>query len=367
MSPLDYGPVPVSRLKTEAGAVFQALQEGRRVFISRHGVVVAAIDPVSLNRHVRELARFALPVEDDEALPQLTAREFQQGSLSDYVRRAEEGSPSLVTRANKVYGVLTSPGLIETVESVDEREKALASFERQHPDASAEDFAAAVAALASLESVSPPTSAPFLTRAESIFDNISVRTLVGALKEKVESLKDKGGPEPDLVRVVVAPNMVGKGTTIGFEGVPQADVLPGTIWSHGGVSTVAAPLSTDTYLKSGHLIVEMDLAGVDPDSIDIELEGSALIVRTERQMPSEVDRWLIRERTRGPLTRRIILNEGVDLDAVEAEYENGVLKIILPASDAADDSRRIPVQRGSLSDPAVHSRRQWRLAESQEI
>lgn len=353
-SPLDYGPIPMSRLKHEANAVYQALQEGRRVLISRHGAVVAAIDPVSLDRHVRELARFALPSEGDE-LPHLTARELMQGSPSDFVRRAEEGSPSLVTRANKVYGVLTSDVPAENAQSVDKREDALAYFERQHPDASAEDFAAESARLASAEP-SPPLTPDLLgSRAGLELGNLPEGAIVVAFQESViEALKDQRNLDRDALRVVGPPNASGGGATVGSEWVPVApvvDVRPGRVWAYGGA--VAVPdMSTDAYFQSGYLVVEIDLAGIDSDSIDVQLEGSALTVRAEREMPREVSRWLIHERTRGPLTRRITLEEEVDPDAVEAKYEDGVLRVVITASEPTDDARKIPVQRGSLSEPA---------------
>lgn len=146
----DYGPVPVSQLKAETGRIFAALSADRRVLISRRGEVVAAIEPASVARFTRELAAFALP--GDSPFAELTASDLSQGSPSESVRAAEAGSPAFVTRNNKVYGVLaalpqpplTAPGTYEAW--LAGRERALAAFAAQHPDATPEEFADAAAA-----------------------------------------------------------------------------------------------------------------------------------------------------------------------------------------------------------------------------
>lgn len=148
MTAPDYGPIPVSRLKEESGGLFTALDSGRRVLISRHGQVVATIEPASVERHAAQLASFALSSRE-VPVPELSATDLGQGSPSESIRRAEEGVASLVTRNNKVYGVLTAPRATESLAVVDEQERALARFEREHPGASAQEFAALVEDLSS--------------------------------------------------------------------------------------------------------------------------------------------------------------------------------------------------------------------------
>lgn len=144
MSATDFGPVPISRIKDENSRLFNALQEGRSVSISRHGRVVAIIEPASLERHAYELAEYALPEADNDIL-ELTASEIGQGSPSEFIRNAEAGRMSWVTRNNKVYGVLRAVPSVDDAKLVDAREEALKQFERDHPDATAEEFADAVA------------------------------------------------------------------------------------------------------------------------------------------------------------------------------------------------------------------------------
>jgi antitoxin (DNA-binding transcriptional repressor) of toxin-antitoxin stability system len=154
--PIDYGPVPVSRLKQESPRIFEALSADRRVLVSRHGKVVAAIDPASQQEHREQLAAFA--VGAPYSLPEFTATDLGQGSPSEFVRKAEEGQSSLVTRDGKVFGVLTKPnGFRPAVDPV-AQERMLAAFEREHPEATPAEFAEAVAATAAATASATATS-----------------------------------------------------------------------------------------------------------------------------------------------------------------------------------------------------------------
>ena len=54
---------------------------------------------------------------------------------------------------------------------------------------------------------------------------------------------------------------------------------------------------------------------------------------------------LVRERRYGRLERIVPLPQGIDADAAEARFKDGVLTIVIPKSaDARSNSRNIPVQ-----------------------
>ena len=142
----DYGPVPVSRLKHESSSIFDALEAGRRVLISRSGKVVAAIEPASVERHALQLAGYAV-THPGADIDELSATSIGQGSPSRAVRAAEEGRSTLVTRNNKVFGVMNAPHTALSLAEVDASERALADFERTHPEATPAEFASLVAKL----------------------------------------------------------------------------------------------------------------------------------------------------------------------------------------------------------------------------
>lgn len=82
---------------------------------------------------------------------------------------------------------------------------------------------------------------------------------------------------------------------------------------------------------------EADLPGIDPAKLDITVtEGNQLTVSGERT-PPEVKgaAWVRQERPFGRFTRVVGLPSMVDADRVEAKYENGVLRLSLPKSEAA--------------------------------
>lgn len=140
----DFGPVAVSRLKEELPQVLEALEQHRRVLVSRHGSVVAAIEPASTVAHGAQLASFALGSSE---VRELSATQISQGSPAEAVSRAATGEPVLLTKRNKVYGVLGAPIAEDTLESAIRQEAELVAFETTHPDATPEEFAAMSAAV----------------------------------------------------------------------------------------------------------------------------------------------------------------------------------------------------------------------------
>ena len=94
-------------------------------------------------------------------------------------------------------------------------------------------------------------------------------------------------------------------------------------------------------------MILFDLPGVDPASVDIDIEDRTLTIRAERKSPEIAGaQWLTHERPFGTFARQLTLGNGVALDQVEAEYVDGVLKLVIPVAEEAKP-RKIAVQRGS--------------------
>lgn len=91
-------------------------------------------------------------------------------------------------------------------------------------------------------------------------------------------------------------------------------------------------------------ILETDLPGMDPDSIDVSLEGRWLTISAERTSDQERQdaQWLVRERSTQSIVRRVPVGEDVDLDHIAAEYHDGVLRVVLPVRADAR-GRKVPV------------------------
>ncbi|HET9260586.1 MAG TPA: Hsp20/alpha crystallin family protein [Acidimicrobiia bacterium] len=95
-------------------------------------------------------------------------------------------------------------------------------------------------------------------------------------------------------------------------------------------------MPVDAYEKDGIYTLRFDLPGVDPDRVDLTVEGNVLTVTAESPTDGE-DRviWLIRERPSGSHRREVRLGEHLDAGAVEANFDNGVLTVTIPMRDEA--------------------------------
>lgn len=90
----------------------------------------------------------------------------------------------------------------------------------------------------------------------------------------------------------------------------------------------------DMYEDNDNVIVESQLAGIDPDKVNISIENDILTIRGESEKKSEVEEknYYKKEIRRGSFYRSIQLPTRVDGDAAKAIAEDGVLKITIPKS-----------------------------------
>jgi len=99
----------------------------------------------------------------------------------------------------------------------------------------------------------------------------------------------------------------------------------------------------DAYRRGDQFFVHLDLPGVEAESIELTAENNMLTVSAERRFESEEDdQVVIRERPQGQFTRQLLLGESLDVDRIEANYENGVLTLSIPVAEQAKP-RRISV------------------------
>ena len=111
-------------------------------------------------------------------------------------------------------------------------------------------------------------------------------------------------------------------------------------------SRVPRGFPMDAYRRGDQFIVEFDLPGVEPASIDLTVENNVLSVRSERRFePREGDEVLVAERPHGTYTRQLFLADTLDSENVQAKYEHGVLTLTIPVAEAAKP-RRVEVSGG---------------------
>ncbi|HEY3292597.1 MAG TPA: Hsp20/alpha crystallin family protein [Candidatus Nanopelagicaceae bacterium] len=95
-------------------------------------------------------------------------------------------------------------------------------------------------------------------------------------------------------------------------------------------------MPVDLYREQEHYVLNADLPGIDPGSVDVDVDGQLLTIRAQRT-PSTRDgaKWLVQERPTGTYLRQFSLGEGVDTERISASYDNGVLSVIIPVSEKA--------------------------------
>ena len=143
---------------------------------------------------------------------------------------------------------------------------------------------------------------------------------------------------------------------LGFDPFRDVDRLVDAAFAAGGARRVRG-IPMDLYRSGDHYVLHADLAGIDPGSVDITVDGSVLTITAQRSTGTGTGdvRWLARERATGTFTRQIGIGEDVDADRIAATYTDGVLTVTIPVAESAKP-RKIAISRageptaGQLTD-----------------
>jgi len=109
--------------------------------------------------------------------------------------------------------------------------------------------------------------------------------------------------------------------------------------------------AVDIYETEHELVVKADLPDVDPKDLDIRVENNILTIRGDRKFEKKVneDNYLRVERAYGAFSRSFSLANSVNAEAIQADYQNGVLTLSIPKREEAKP-KQIKVNVGT---PAV--------------
>jgi HSP20 family protein len=130
----------------------------------------------------------------------------------------------------------------------------------------------------------------------------------------------------------------------------EADRLAQQVF--GGVAgtwSKPAVMPMDAYRTGDEFVVHFDLPGVDPGSIDLEVERNVLTVRAERR-PVNGDagvQTVVSERPLGVFSRQLFLGDALDAEHVDASYDAGVLTLRIPIAERSRP-RKITVNSGQI-------------------
>ncbi|MCP2277066.1 HSP20 family protein [Nocardia amikacinitolerans] len=108
------------------------------------------------------------------------------------------------------------------------------------------------------------------------------------------------------------------------------------------VGSTRAPrfMPMDLFRAGDHYVLNADLPGVDPGSVDVSVDNGTLTLRAQRSVPSEEGvQWIASERFAGTYMRQLSLGDNVDTDKISATYNNGVLSVTIPIAERAKPRR----------------------------
>ncbi len=106
--------------------------------------------------------------------------------------------------------------------------------------------------------------------------------------------------------------------------------------------------AVDVYQDKDNVIVETPLAGVDPEKVNVSVENDVLKIEGKSEHKSEVDEdnYYRKEVRYGSFYRAVALPTSVVADKAEANFENGMLKVVIPkAEEVKPKSIKVNVQK----------------------
>lgn len=126
-----------------------------------------------------------------------------------------------------------------------------------------------------------------------------------------------------------------------------------SVGMHGGVERVGEPTErthasawvppTDILASGDDLVIRVELAGVDPEEVDLRFTHGVLTVSGTRSPgPSEdTVEFLIRESFSGEFRRVITLPDGTEADQITAEFDDGIVEITVSNGVSPTGSTKI--------------------------
>jgi HSP20 family protein len=154
--------------------------------------------------------------------------------------------------------------------------------------------------------------------------------------------------------------------TVFFDPFREMDRLTRQLMTRGGPGGQGQEprwMPMDLYREGDHFVANIDLPGVDPGSIDIDVEGNTLTIRAERSVRGQDAEWLSQERPSGSFMRQMTLGQGVDMENIHADYEHGVLSLTIPVT-ADSKPRKIQIEAGRSEPQQIGRSEQSRQGES---
>jgi len=134
----------------------------------------------------------------------------------------------------------------------------------------------------------------------------------------------------------------------------ELDRLSQQLLGNVGTSSRPAVMPMDAWRDGDEFIVEFDLPGVDPSSVDLDVERNVLTVKAERPALNGDRESIAAERPRGVFSRQLFLGDNLDTERVQANYGGGVLSLRIPVAEKAKP-RKITITQGQDERQAINA------------
>jgi HSP20 family protein len=118
-----------------------------------------------------------------------------------------------------------------------------------------------------------------------------------------------------------------------------------------GAPSMAMPM--DVVRRNDALLVRLDLPGVTPESINVTVDGRVLTIEATRDSDvHDGDVVYLRGRPCGAVRRQVSLPDNLDVEHVQASYDDGVLSVRIPVAEHAKP-RRIEIHRDTTRSKQI--------------
>jgi HSP20 family protein len=134
----------------------------------------------------------------------------------------------------------------------------------------------------------------------------------------------------------------------------ELDRLTQQVFGTNGTLARPSVMPMDAWRDGETFVVEFDLPGINPDSIDLDVERNVVTVKAERPARDADTEMLAAERPRGVFSRQLILGENLDTDNIAASYDTGVLTLRIPVAEQAKP-RKISINSNADGRPAINA------------
>ena len=116
----------------------------------------------------------------------------------------------------------------------------------------------------------------------------------------------------------------------------ELDRLTQQMFGADGTAARPSVMPMDAWRDGDSFVVEFDLPGVSPGSIDLDVERNVVTVKAERPVGGWGNSDVIAdERPRGVFSRQLVLGDNLDTDHINASYDAGVLTLRIPVAEKA--------------------------------